>query len=271
MRIFSWNVNGLRSILKKGELQAFLEAEQPDIICLQEIKASCGQSGIDIPDYRMFCNSADRPGYSGTAILVRKFLSDLQPVNIFYGLPNKLADRYHLDDDSFGNPNTEGRVLTVEMPEFFLTTVYTPNSKDDLSRLELRSQQWDPAFRDYVTDLRQSKPVVFCGDLNVAHREIDLARPADNVGKHGFTKEERMGFDLLLSAGFIDSFRAVKGDVPDAYTRWTHWAKARERNVGWRIDYFLVDQSLQSNLSDAAIYPMQMGSDHCPVSITLEF
>ena len=271
MRIFSWNVNGLRSILKKEELQAFLDAEQPDIICLQEIKASSGQASIDLADYQIFTNSAERPGYSGTAILVRKFLSDLQPINVLYDLPNKIANRYNLDDDTFGNPNTEGRVLTIELPEFFLTTVYTPNSKNDLSRLKLRSHQWDPAFRDYVVGLRQHKPVVFCGDLNVAHTEIDLARPVENEGKHGYTREERLGFDALLEAGFIDSFRAVKGDITEAYTWWTHWAKARERNVGWRIDYFLVDESLRSNLSDAAIYPNQMGSDHCPVSITLEF
>ncbi len=271
MRIYSWNVNGLRAVLKKGELQAFLATEQPDILCLQEIKASSGQAAVEFPDYQLFVNSAERPGYSGTAILVRKFLSDLQPINAFYDLPNRLANRYHLDDDPFGNPNTEGRVLTIEMPEFFLVTVYTPNSKNDLSRLQLRSHQWDPAFRDYVTDLRQHKPVVFCGDLNVAHQEIDLARPKDNSGKHGFTREERLGFDALLEAGFMDSFRVVKGDVPDVYTWWTHWAKARERNVGWRIDYFLVDQALRSNLSDAAIYAGQMGSDHCPVSITLEF
>ena len=257
--------------MQKGELQRFLGKQKPDILCMQEIKTNQSKLDIDLPDYKAFWNSAERPGYSGTAILVRKFLSDLQPINVFYDLPNKLADRYHFYDDQFGNPNNEGRVLTVELAEFFLVNVYTPNSKGDLSRLKLRSDQWDPAFRDYVSDLRQHKPVVFCGDLNVAHREIDLARPKDNIGKHGFTREERMGFDGFLDAGFIDSFRAVRGDLADSYTWWTHWAKARERNVGWRIDYFLVDESLRSNLSDAQIYAQQMGSDHCPISISLEF
>lgn len=261
----------MRSIIKKGELQAFLDKEQPDILCIQEIKLCSGQTAIDLPDYRTFYNCADRPGYSGTAILVRKFLSDLQPINVLYDLPNKIANRYNLNNDAFGNPNTEGRVLTIELADFFLTTVYTPNSKDDLSRLSLRASQWDPAFRDYISELQKTKPVIFCGDLNVAHKEIDLARPKPNIGKHGFTNEERAGFGDYLDIGMIDSYRKIHGDKADMYTWWTHWAKARERNVGWRIDYFLVDKRLNANLVGADIYSEQMGSDHCPISISLEF
>lgn len=271
MKIFSWNVNGLRAVIRKNEFQKFIAAEQPDILCIQETKASRGQVEIDLPEYKEFWNSAERPGYSGTAIFVRKYLSDLHPINVLYDLPAKFVERYHLYDDQFGNPNSEGRVLTLEMPDFFLTTVYTPNSKNDLSRLKLRGDQWDPAFRDYMAELRHHKPVIFCGDLNVAHEEIDLARPADNVGKHGFTTEERKGFSELLNVGFIDSFRAINKNKVGAYTWWTHWAKARERNVGWRIDYFMVDEILKSNLTEAEIYPQQLGSDHCPISITLEF
>lgn len=271
MKIFSWNVNGLRAVIKKGEFQKFINEYQPDILCLQETKANRGQVEIDLPDYEEFWNSAERPGYSGTAIFVKKFLSDLRPENILYDLPGNLVERYHLYDDAFGNPNTEGRVLTLEMPEFYLATVYTPNSKHDLNRLNLRAQQWDPAFRDYISELKQRKPVVFCGDLNVAHREIDLARPKDNEKNAGFTHEERGGFENFLNAGFIDSFRTIHGDISDAYTWWTWRAKARERNVGWRIDYFLVDESLRSNLSDAKIYPGQMGSDHCPIMIELRY
>ena len=155
MKIFSWNVNGLRAVIKKGEFQKFINKYQPDILCLQETKANRGQVEIDLPDYEEFWNSAERPGYSGTAIFVKKFLSDLRPENILYDLPGNLVERYHLYDDAFGNPNTEGRVLTLEMPEFYLATVYTPNSKHDLNRLNLRAQQWDPAFRDYISELKQ--------------------------------------------------------------------------------------------------------------------
>ncbi|MCL2037945.1 exodeoxyribonuclease III [Candidatus Saccharibacteria bacterium] len=268
MKIFSWNVNGLRALIRKGELEKFIEREKPDILCLQETKARRGQVEIDLPDYQEYWNSAERAGYSGTAIFVR---NDIDVKNVAMDFPMRLAERYNLESDGYGDPNSEGRVLTIELDKFFLTTVYTPNSKRDLTRLDLRAQHWDPAFRDYMSELRQKKPVVFCGDLNVAHQEIDLANPKQNVGKHGFTVEERTGFDNFLSAGFIDSFRAIHGDEKDAYTWWTHWANARERNIGWRIDYFLVDEKLKKNLADAAIYPKQMGSDHCPVSIELHF
>jgi exodeoxyribonuclease-3 len=269
MKIFSWNVNGLRSVIKKGDFAKFIDQYQPDILCVQETKARRGQVEIDLPEYEEFWNSAERAGYSGTAIFVKKFLSDLTPRNVLYDLPARLSDRYHLYEDEFGDPNREGRVLTLELADFFLVTVYTPNSKGDLSRLELRANHWDPAFRDYVSELQQRKPVIFGGDLNVAHQGIDLARPKDNIGKHGFTTEERMGFSAYLDAGFIDTFRTLHPDEKDAYTWWTHWANARARNVGWRIDYFLASSELAARITSADIYPQQMGSDHCPISITL--
>lgn len=269
MKIFSWNVNGLRAVIKKGDFAKFIDKYQPDILCIQETKAKRGQVEIDLPEYEEFWNSAERAGYSGTAIFVKKFLSDLAPQNVLYDLPHSLVDRYYLYDDEFGDPNREGRVLTLELKDFFLVTVYTPNSKDDLSRLGLRANQWDPAFRDYVTELAQRKPVVFCGDLNVAAQEIDLARPEQNKGKHGFTTEERMGFSTLIDAGFVDTFRTLHPKKKDAYTWWTHWAKARERGVGWRIDYFLASTALEKEFSAAKIHSEQMGSDHCPISIQL--
>jgi len=271
MKIFSWNVNGLRAVVKKGEFAKFIAKYQPDILCVQETKANRGQVELDLPEYREYWNSAERAGYSGTAIFVRKGFSDLSVKNSALDLPARLADRYHLDDDSFGNPNGEGRVLTLEFANFFLTTVYTPNSKQDLSRLDLRAQKWDPAFRDYMEQLRETKPAIFCGDLNVAHTEIDLANPKQNVGKHGFTREERHGFDEFLHIGFFDSFRELYPDRTDAYTWWTHWANARQRNVGWRIDYFLVDEKLRKNLVGAEILADQIGSDHCPIAIELKF
>jgi exodeoxyribonuclease-3 len=301
MRIFSWNVNGLRAVIKKGEFAAFMARFQPDILCLQETKAKRGQVEIDLPGYEEFWNSAERAGYSGTAIFVRRSEPNLTSArlsqdgksvsdeprndvreerrgsngsasvvkNVYYDLPSRLAERYHLYDDEYGDPNREGRVLTIEMHDFFLVTVYTPNSKGDLSRLGLRAIHWDPAFRDYVSELGHKKPVIFCGDLNVAHSEIDLARPADNVGKHGFTSEERMGFSAYLDAGLVDVFRAFHPDEKGAYTWWTHWARARERNVGWRIDYFLASNTLAEKITDATIYPEQTGSDHCPISVTI--
>jgi exodeoxyribonuclease-3 len=276
MRIFSWNVNGLRAVIRKGEFAKFIEKYRPDIICIQETKAKRGQVEVDLPEYEEYWNSAERAGYSGTAIFVKNRSGLTQSVkNVYYDLPIRLSDRYHLYDDEFGDPNREGRVLIIELNDFFLITVYTPNSKDDLSRLGLRANHWDPAFRDYITELQQQKPVIFCGDLNVAHREIDLARPSNNKGKHGFTIEERGGFSAYLDAGFVDVWRDQHPDE-QAYTWWAHWASAREHNVGWRIDYFLASHSLLAGsdpaklrITDSAIYPEQMGSDHCPISITI--
>jgi len=267
MKVFSWNVNGLRAVINKGEFAKFIATYNPDIICLQETKMKVGQAEIDLPNYQEFWNSADKAGYSGTAIFVR---NDLKILSAKYNFPEEITQRFDISPDQFGDPNREGRILTLEFDEFFVTTVYTPNSKRDLERLNLRAEKWDPAFCEYVSELRRGKSVIFCGDLNVAHREIDLANPKQNRGKHGFTDEERAGFQNFLDAGFIDSFREIHGDVLGKYTWWTHWAKARERNIGWRIDYFMVDEKLRNNLKNAEIHPEQMGSDHCPVSIEME-
>lgn len=269
MKLYSWNVNGIRAVLKKGTFQQFIIDHQPDVLCLQETKAQQGQAEIDLPMYDEYWNSAEKKGYSGTAIFTKT-----KPLSIVNGLPPEIETAHGLVADSFGDPNKEGRVLTAEFAAFYLVTVYTPNSKDNLSRLPLRYNQWDPAFLAYCNGLRQgqfgaAKPVVFCGDLNVAHQEIDLANPKPNIGKHGFTDEERSGFQKFLDAGFVDTFRHFYPTKTEAYTWWTAWANARARNVGWRIDYFLVSDELADKLTSAAIHADVMGSDHCPVSIEL--
>ncbi len=261
--IFSWNVNGIRAVLKKEEFQKFISTYDPDIICLQETKAKQGQAEIDMPQYTEYWNSADKAGYSGTAIFTKT-----KPLNVIKGLPEDIVKRYKMND-KYGNPNTEGRVITAEYDDFFVVTVYTPNSKDDLSRIPLRHKNWDPAFLEYCKELEKTKPVVFCGDLNVAHTEDDLARPKPNIGKKGFTDEEREGFQNFINAGFIDTLRLFK-QGNGYYTWWTHWANARANNVGWRIDYFLVSSKLKKSVKSAKIHPEQMGSDHCPISITLD-
>jgi exodeoxyribonuclease III len=262
MKIYSWNVNGIRAVVKKELFTVFVESEKPDIICLQETKAQQGQAEIDLADYNEYWNSAAKAGYSGTAIF-----SKSKPLQVINNIPDHIASNYSLKD-AYGDSNLEGRVIAAEFDEFWVVTVYTPNSKGDLSRLSFRHQQWDKAFLDYIKELEAAKPVVFCGDLNVAHTEIDLANPKPNIGKHGFTTEEREGFDNMLAAGFVDSLRVFTQE-PAQYTWWTHWANARARNVGWRIDYFLVSESLKSRLVGASIHPKIMGSDHCPVSIEL--
>lgn len=216
MKIYSWNVNGIRAVLKKGQFYPFLEAHQPDVLCLQETKAERGQIEIDLPGYR-----------------------------------------------------GEGRVMTAEFDSFFVVTVYTPNAKDDLSRLPLRFEQWNPAFLAYCSQLEEKKPVIFCGDLNVAHTELDLANPKPNRGKKGFTDEERKGFQNFVGAGFIDTFRTFS-QGNGHYTWWSHFANSRARNIGWRIDYVLVSPPLRSAVKAAGIHAHVMGSDHCPVSVTLE-
>jgi exodeoxyribonuclease-3 len=264
LKIYSWNVNGIRAVMNKNLFLPFLEAEQPDILCLQEIKAKPEQIDIPLDGYHVIWNSAERPGYSGTALI-----SKVKPLQVVHGFPEAIVKDYHVEgEDSYGDANTEGRVLAAEFEDFWLVTVYTINTKDDLSRLEIRSRRWDPAFLAYCKQLEQDKPVVFCGDLNVAHTEDDLANPKPNVGKRGFTNEERAGFDEIVAAGFIDTFRMFK-QGNGYYTWWSHFAKARERNVGWRIDYFMVSESLKDKVVDAAIHPLQMGSDHCPISVTL--
>ena len=265
MKIYSWNVNGIRAVVNKGLFQEFIAKEQPDILCLQETKAKQGQAEIDLPEYEEFWNSADKAGYSGTAIFTK-----IKPLSVLYGFADGIAEHYGLTADGYGDPTKEGRVLSAEFGDFWLVTVYTPNSKGDLTRLKLRDEQWDPAFLAHVKELEKMKPVIFCGDLNVAHQEIDLANPKPNVGKHGFTDEERRGFQNFLDAGFIDTFRALHPGQTDAYSWWTHWANARARNVGWRIDYFLASESLKNHITSADIHADIMGSDHCPVSITLK-
>ena len=264
MKLFSWNVNGLRAVINKGNFEPFIQTFQPDILCLQETKLQPDQLKLDLAGYQQIWNSALKKGYSGTAIF-----SKTAPLRVTQNLPDELIKKYQLTPDSYGDPNNEGRVLTVEYKEFFLVNVYTPNSKSDLSRLDLRSERWDPAFLEYLLILQQQKPVIFCGDLNVAHQEIDLKNPKPNIGKHGFTDEERSGFQAFLDAGFIDTFRQQHPQQTDAYTWWTHWANARARNVGWRIDYFLVHQSLAKKIQQTAIHPAVMGSDHCPISLEI--
>jgi exodeoxyribonuclease-3 len=262
MKLISWNVNGIRAALKKGFID-YVNQEQPDILCLQETKAQQGQAEIDLPDYEEYWNSAERKGYSGTAIFTKE-----KPLSVMNGMFNdgKLMNFA----DSFGDPATEGRVLTAEFEKFFVVTVYTPNTKRELSRLELRHKHWDPAFLKHLQDLEKNKPVIFCGDLNVAHAEIDLARPDTNHFAHGFTDEEREGFTNIVSAGFVDTFRQLHPDAPGHYTWWAPFGGARPKNVGWRIDYVGVSAALKDNVSDAFIRPEVMGSDHCPVGIILD-
>lgn len=265
MKIYSWNVNGIRSVEKKGALAEFISKENPDIICFQETKAHEAQLDLEFPEYEKYWSSAERKGYSGTAIWTK-----IAPLSATYGLPEGLITEYKLDKDEYGDPSNEGRVILLEFEDFYLTTVYTPNSKGDLSRLGLREKQWDPAFLQYMQRREETKPVIFCGDFNVAHTELDLANPKPNIGKHGFTDEERRGFDNMIAAGFIDTLRLFHPEEGELYTWWTHWANARARNVGWRIDYFMVSSSLKDRLKAAAVHADVMGSDHCPVSITIE-
>lgn len=262
--VFSWNVNGIRAVVRKGDFVKFVQDYKPDILCLQETKAEKGQAEIDLPDYTETWNSASKKGYSGTAVF-----SKTKPLSVAFGFPDNIAKKYNLKDDSDRDSSAEGRVIAAEFEKFFVVTVYTPNSKDDLSRIPLRHEHWDPAFLEYCKHLEKSKPVVFCGDLNVAHTEDDLARPKPNVGKKGFTAEERAGFDNFVSAGFADSFRMfTQGN--GHYSWWTHWANARANNVGWRIDYVMVSDAIKKHIKKAEIHTDVMGSDHCPVSITLD-
>jgi exodeoxyribonuclease-3 len=266
MKIYSWNVNGIRAVVNKGAFQEFIQTQQPDILGLQETKAMQGQAEIDMPEYEEYWNSADKKGYSGTAIFTKP-----KPLSIINGIPKEISDKFEPFKDNYGDPLNEGRVTTAEYDNFNYVTVYTPNSKGDLSRVGLRHKAWDPAFLAFLKHLEKTKPVVFSGDLNVAYNEDDLANPKANVGKHGFTNEEREGFQNFLDAGFIDTFRMFTPTGNGHYTWWTHWANARARNVGWRIDYFLVSESLKDKVKSAQIHDDVMGSDHCPVSIELDF
>jgi len=264
MKIISWNVNGIRAVHKKGLFESFVKKYKPDVLCLQETKAMQNQSEVDLPDYEEYWNSAERKGYSGTAIFTRE-----KPINVLLDLPEKIVAKYKITKDKYGNPNTEGRVLALEFKKFYVATVYTPNTKDDLSRVKLRQKKWDPAFLEYMKLLEKKKPVIFCGDLNVAHTELDLARPKPNIGKKGFTDEEREGADNIIDAGFIDTFRMfTKGN--GHYSWWSHFANARARNVGWRIDYIFASSKLKPKIKSAKILPEVLGSDHCPVWIDLD-
>lgn len=264
MRLYSWNINGIRAVIRKGELQKFLAAHQPDILCLQETKAEQGQAEFDAPEYIEYWNSSRaKKGYSGTALFTK-----LKPLAVMNDIPEAYVKAGGLELDHYGHSNDEGRVIAAEFNDFYVVTAYTPNAKDDLSRLALR-QQWDKAMVLYCSDLQKKKPVLYCGDMNVAHTEEDLANPKPNVGKKGFTYEERSGFDAWLAAGFTDVFRRDHTGNGH-YTWWSHFAKSRERNIGWRIDYWLASNSIADKVKNPQIHPLQMGSDHCPVSIELE-
>ena len=264
VKIFSWNVNGIRAVHNKGLFVPFVEKYQPDILCLQETKAHQDQSEVDLPKYHEYWNSAEKKGYSGTAIFSKQ-----KPLSVIHNFADSISEKYKTMLDGFGDPMKEGRIITAEFEKYHVVSVYTPNSKGDLGRLELRHKLWDVAFLEHVRYLEQTKPVIFCGDLNVAHTEDDLANPKPNVGKHGFTDEEREGFQKFINAGFVDTFRIfTQGN--GHYSWWTHWANARARNVGWRIDYVMVSNALKGKVKGAQIHSDVMGSDHCPVSILLD-
>lgn len=249
MKIISWNVNGIRSLLKKGFLE-FINQYNPDILCLQETKASEEQVQMELPEYKQFWSSAKKKGYAGTALFTKQ-----NPLKVQNGI---LIDAH----------DQEGRTITAEYDQFFLVNVYVPNSKRDLSRLEYRSKQWDVEFLSYLKSLEKTKPVIFCGDLNVAHQEIDLSFPKENVNNHGFTPQERAGFDRIVESGFIDTFREFEKDKGH-YTWWSPFSNCRARNIGWRIDYFLVSPSLRKKVKNSSILKDMMGSDHCPIILEI--
>lgn len=250
MKLISWNVNGFRAVLQKGFLDFFQE-QDADIFCLQETKMQPDQLEIVLPGYHQYWHSANKKGYSGTAIFSKQ-----EPLSVTYDIG---------DDNHVG----EGRVITLEFSDLYVVTVYTPNAQDGLARLPYR-MEWDDAFRHYLGRLKEVKPVVVCGDLNVAHQEIDLKNPKSNRKNAGFSDEERAKFIQLLSSGYVDTFRYLYPDVTDAYTWWSYMFKAREKNAGWRIDYFLISKDAASKIQEAIIYNQVMGSDHCPVGLILK-
>lgn len=254
----------MRAVVRKGEIQKFIEKFDPDIVCFQETKAEQGQAEIDFPEYKEYWNSSrTKKGYSGTAIFTK-----IKPLTVINDIPEEFVKAGGLILDKYGHSNDEGRVIAAEFDNFYVVTAYTPNAKDDLTRIPLR-EQWDKAMTLFCAELQKKKPVVYCGDMNVAHTEDDLANPKPNIGKKGFTAEERTGFDNWLAAGFIDTLRQYK-QGNGYYTWWSHFANARARNVGWRIDYFLISDSLLPKLKNAQIHPEQMGSDHCPISVDID-
>lgn len=264
LTLYSWNVNGIRAVIRKGSLQEFIAKFQPNVLCLQETKTGRDHADIELPGYHQYWNSAIKPGYSGTAIF-----SKVKPIKVINDFPDGYTKKYHLFDNEQRDSASEGRVMTAEFDQFYVVTVYTPNAKDDLSRIPLRHQHWDPAFLAYCQELEKTKPVIFCGDLNVAYTPDDLARPKENEGKKGYTVEERQGFGNFVAAGYVDTFRMFT-QGPGHYSWWSAWGGARERNVGWRIDYFMVSNKLKDKVKDAKIHADVMGSDHCPISVTLD-
>ncbi len=251
MKLISWNVNGIRAVMKKG-FKDFIKAEDPDVLCLQEVKATVEQAALELPGYHVYWNHAlSKAGYSGTAILTKA-----EPLKVANGMAIAKHDQ-------------EGRVITAEFEKFYVVNVYVPNSKRDLSRLAYRQKEWDVDFLKYLKTLEKKKPVIFCGDLNVAHTEIDLSNPESNRKNHGFTDEEREGFTNLIKAGFIDTFREFEKEKGH-YTWWAPFANCRKRNIGWRIDYFLISRALRPRLKQSCILPHVLGSDHCPVTITIK-
>ena len=262
MKIVSWNVNGLRAILTKGALQSFIKEYQPDVLCLQETKAKQGQAEVDLAEYEEIWNSAERAGYSGTAIFTKQ-----KPLSVRYGFPVE-QDTIAGWEDKFGDARKEGRVLMAEFEDFYLMTVDVPNEKDDLSRMKYRETVWDKALLAYMKELDAMKPVIVCGDFNVAHEAIDLARPTQNEGHAGFTASGRQGMTNFLSNGFIDTWRELHSDE-QKYSWWSYRGGARQRNIGWRIDYFLASERLRDKIVSAEIFDEVMGSDHCPVMLEL--
>ena len=248
MKLVSWNVNGLRAALKKGFVESMRELD-PDIIGIQETKMQPGQAEVDLPEYEEHFNSAIRKGYSGTAVF-----SKHKPINVTH---------------NFGEYDDEGRTIVCEFEDFYFVTVYTPNSKSELERLDYR-MDWEDAFKEYMLELDKKKPVIICGDLNVAHKEIDLKNPKTNKKNAGFTQEERDKFTELLGAGFVDSFRYLNPELAGAYTWWSYRFKAREKDAGWRIDYFVVSERWKEKIEDAIIYKTVMGSDHCPIGLQMK-
>lgn len=263
MNIYSWNVNGLRAVLNKGKLQEFISKENPDILCLQEIKCQASQCNFNFEKigYKILMNPAEKPGYSGTAILIKnKFVDTIK-------ITNKTPDS---ESDFSKVAKKEGRIQILDCNTFYLINVYVPNSKPTLERLAFRYTEWDKNFREFLKELEKEKPIITCGDFNAAHEEIDLARPKTNHHSAGFTNEEREGIAKLLNMGFVDTFRKKNPDIA-RYTWWSHWGHARENNVGWRIDYFFISKSIEKNLKNAEIYEKYTGSDHCPISVEMEF
>lgn len=276
MKLISWNTNGLRATVKQGFFDPLFTEYKPDILCLQETKTTPDQlpeEVVHVPGYHsVFSYPSVRKGYSGVAIYSKE-----KPLSVSNEFPAEILKKYNMDADTYGDPAHEGRLLVAEFTDFYVVNVYTPNSKRDLSRIPLRYDLWDPAFLELCTSLEkngsagspQGKPVIFCGDLNVAHMPVDLARPKESEGVHGFTKEEREGVDKIIAAGFTDTFRYLNPDAVGAYTYWDQLTRARDRNVGWRIDYFFISQKLLPRLTSASILADYYGSDHCPIVIEL--